>query len=378
MGREAGRGAALNRIKPSLQALLIAAASIALVTIGGVWRPVPDLPSDIPAPVRALVRWDGGWYGEIAQNGYWLHEGGQSPVAFFPLYPLAIRALTFIGVNRWVAGVLISLASALGALALFLRWAKKRQPEAAPWAFLLLALYPFSEYLYGVVYSDALFLLCAVGAFTAVEEDRPWLAALLGALATACRPVAPALVVGLVVRSLERQRIAGKRWRVRDFAPVLAGVGLAAYMGYLAWRFGDPLAFAHVQGAPGWDQEPGWRSWLKLSWFHTIFPKSAPEVAFRLIGHAVLTITALALVVPTWKRLGAGYALYCLIAVGLPAVSSKDFQGLGRYIIAAFPLFLTAAMLLAARPRLRLGVLAVSAGLLVFCAIALGAGGYVS
>ena len=30
----------------------------------------------------------------------------------------------------------------------------------------------------------------------------------------------------------------------------------------------------------------------------------------------------------------------------IPAVSSKDFQGLGRYVIAAFPLFLTLALLL--------------------------------
>ena len=30
---------------------------------------------------------------------------------------------------------------------------------------------------------------------------------------------------------------------------------------------GEPFAFAKVQSAPGWDQQPGWRTWLKVRWF---------------------------------------------------------------------------------------------------------------
>lgn len=361
-------------------ALAIAAVSVALVVAGDLWRPPPAVAADVPAlePFHALVRWDAGWYGEIAANGYWLHPGQQSPVAFFPLYALLIRALTWVGLNRWVAGALISLTCALVALVLFRRWAELlRGPNAATatWA---LALYPFCVYLYGVLYSDALFLVLAVAAFLALEEDRPVLAALLGAFAAATRPVAPALVLGLLARSLERRRATGQPWRLLDFVPALAGLGLVAYMAFLLSQFGDPLAFAHVQGAPGWDQPPGWEAWLKLSWFHTMFPKVAPLVALRLGGHALATLGALALVVPTFKRLGWGYGTYCLVAVGLPAVSSKDFQGLGRYIIAAFPLFLVWAMTLDARPRLRLAWLVGSALVLAFCAVALGTGGYVS
>src|SRR3954468_25006681 len=94
--------------------------------------------------------------------------------------------------------------------------------------------------------------------------------------------------------------------------------------------FDDPLAFAHVQSAPGWDNAPGWHSWLKVAWFETMFPRVAPIVAFRLGGRALVTLVALSLVVPTWKRLGHGYGAYVLVAVGLPALSSHDFQGLGR------------------------------------------------
>ena len=91
-----------------------------------------------------------------------------------------------------------------------------------------------------------------------------------------------------------------------------------------------------------------------------------------------MTALALALVVPTFKRLGLGYGLYALTVVAIPAVSSKDFQGLGRYVIAAFPLFLTAALLLADRPRLRWAIMGGSALALTGCALALGSGAYVA
>ena len=39
------------------------------------------------------VRFDGGWYTKIAAEGYSYLPGAQSTVAFFPAYPLAIRAV---------------------------------------------------------------------------------------------------------------------------------------------------------------------------------------------------------------------------------------------------------------------------------------------
>lgn len=364
---------------PIVRALPVGLLSVVLATVGSlIFPPTNWMPGDVPdvAFIEALVRWDAGWYGEIAQNGYWLKPGQQSPVAFFPLYPMVIRAIAWLGVNRWVAGIAVSFSCAMLALALFHRWAQRVAPEHASSAFWLLALYPFAEYLYGVVYSDALFLLCAVGAFLALEKDRPVVSALLGALACACRPVAPAIVVGLLARSIERRRKAGLALRVIDFVPALAGLGLVAFMSYLEYRFDDALAFAHIQSAPGWDQQPGWRSWLKVSFFETMFPRVAPLVAIRLGGHALVTVGALILAGCTFKRLGWGYGLYTLAVVGIPAISSKDFQGLGRYVFAAFPLFVTFAMM--TKPGPRRIVICVSGVLLMCCAIALGAGGYVA
>ena len=101
-------------------------------------------------------------------------------------------------------------------------------------------------------------------------------------------------------------------------------------------------------------------------------------VAIRLIGHAFVALGALALVPATRRHLGWGYAVYVALAVGLPTISSKDFMGLGRYVLSAFPIFLTLALLMRDKPRLAAGWLVVSGMTLALLAMAWGAGGYVA
>ncbi len=365
-------------MKPLRLALIAAVGAIGLMEVGNAVAPAPVLAGDEPAAVAALSHWDAGWYAEIASHGYWYHPGQQSPVAFFPLFPLVLMGLVKVGLNRWVAGVLASLTFGLVGLWLFSKWARVLRPANATTATELLVLYPFAIYLYGIIYSDGLFLTCVAGAFLFLERDRPVIATLFGVLATACRPVALAVAVGLVVRSLERRRTARLPIRALDLLPVLSLAGITAWMVFLDVNFHDPLAWVHVQAAPGWDQPPGWQTWLKLSWFHTMFPHVAPMIALRLGSHALVTLCSLALLVPTFRRLGFGYGIYCLMVIGIPSLGSKDFQGLGRYAIAAFPLFLTLASLLEGRPRLRLALLVVFAASLGVCAIAFGEGGYVA
>ncbi len=133
-----------------------------------------------------------------------------------------------------------------------------------------------------------------------------------------------------------------------------------------------------VQSAQGWDQMPGWRTWAKVRWAQS-FSWGMPVGDFlRLAGHAAFSVGALALLWPTVKRLGWGYGLYSAAIVGLPMLSSKDFMGMGRYLLAAFPLFLTLALLLRERPRLRLAVMVVSGALMVALSAVYGAAHYVS
>ncbi len=290
-----------------------------------------------------------------------------------------LRGLNQLGHVKFPAGVLLTMVCGVLALVLFTHWARHRADEAtARDAGLLLALYPFAFFLYGAMYSDALFLLLIVGAFLLLERGHLVPAVLLGAMATAARPVAPALVLGLLARRLEWKHERGQRWSVVDLLPVLAATGFLLYVFYLWRTFGEPMAFVKVQSAPGWDQMPGWRTWAKVRWVQSFSWGMKPDDFLRLVGHAAFTVGALALLWPTVKRLGWGYGLYSAAIVGLPTLSSKDFMGMGRYLLAAFPLFLTLALLLRERPRLRLATMALSGGLMVALAAAFGAAQYVS
>lgn len=327
--------------------------------------------------VQAMVRWDSGWYAGIAEEGYWYQPGKQSPVAFFPAYPMAVRAVRWLGVHSYVAGILVSAVCGVLAMWLFFAWARRLvgSEKAFP-ALTLFLVYPFVFYVFGVMYPEALFLSLVIPAFLFLERGNVWLATLFGVLATTCRPVAPAVVMGLVARQIELRLQRGERVRPVDFVPVLAAAGMGGYMAFLGLEFGDPLAFVHVQSAPGWDHEPGWRTWLKVQWFKEMFPRVDPEVGFRLGLHAALTLGALALLVPMKRRLGWGYTIYSAIAVAIPAAGIKDFHGMGRYVMAAFPCVLTLSLLIGERAKLRAGVMIVSAGMGLWWVVRFAQGGW--
>jgi len=190
-------------------------------------------------------------------------------------------------------------------------------------------------------------------------------------VATGARPIGVALVLGLWVRAVERRRqeagLGGPTLADRlgaDRGLLLAPAGLVAYAGYVWARFGSPLAF--MQAERGWHQAPGFRTWLKVAWFRRMSrPPYFDPPHYHLVGNLVATVVALALTVVVVKKLGWGYGVYSVAVIVGAAASTKDFVGMGRYALSAFPCFAAAGALLADRARLRFSVLAGSAGLLV-------------
>ena len=321
--------------------------------------------------VDAFGWWDGWWYAGIARRGYWFFRPDrQSPVAFFPVYPLAMRYLGWLVGGPLVAGFLLAVASGLGTAVLFHRWcAAKIGSARARLAVLLLLLYPFAFYLMGAVYADAVFIVASLAAFLALEHDRPGLAGLAGIVATASRPVGVALVLGLWVLFLERKGLLSRaglraglaRLRPADAGLLLAPLGLVGFCGYLWLRFGEPFAFFDVAGAPGWDQPAGAHTWFKVHWVKAMWNGPWTNGHFgHLAINALATLITVAFIPAVFRRLGWGYGVYVTIAVVATAVATKDFVGMGRYSLAAFPCFAVADDMLFRRPRLAWAVLAVS------------------
>ncbi len=376
----------------------------------------PDYEVTTPHVLEGWYQFDAGWYDRIATRGYDHVPDSQSPVAFFPAYPLAIRAVSpLVGGNEGAAGTLVTFLCGIVSVALFALWSRDHlEARAVPWAIAALLLFPYSWYLVGAVYADALFLAAGLAAFVLLERDRPLLAGLAGAVASGARPVGPAVVLGLVVVTLERrgalvplaartpalgvqrQRAAAtstkaarlERWRSRlrtwlvglgaprsvnwrrlrsgDGWVLLSAGGFVAYSGYLWVRFGDPLLFNSVQRY--WDQPSGPATWVKAHLWGNILLNFADKPRYLLgcLFQGALTVSAILLVPRLIRRFGWGYGLLVFALMGVPLLGSKDFQGTGRYLLAAFPLFALAGEWLADRPpRVRGAVLATSAALLL-------------
>lgn len=302
--------------------------------------------------IETLARWDTGWYFHIAEDGYFYDgPGRQAAVAFFPAYPAIVRVVAFALRDTIVSGVVVTLLSALAASVVFVHWASARLGRtAATTALLLLYAYPFSYFLFGAVYSDALFLLAAIGAFALLERDQPVLAGLVGAVATAGRPVGLAVVVGLVAVAVQR-RGGWRAVRWRDAGVLVAGMGFAAYMAYLAWRFGEPFAFSKVQTAEGWNRQINLEMIAKVDFYRRWRDFGWTLVNVVLALQALLSLIALALVPRVARRFGWGYAVYVVAVLGLPLATSSDFLAMGRYLLPAFPVFAAGGELL---ERLRL------------------------
>jgi hypothetical protein len=333
--------------------------------------------------VHAFDWWDGWWYVGIARRGYrFFHPERQSPVAFFPLYPLLIRATARLVGGAVLAGFLLTVVSGLGAAVVFHRWCLTRfGSRTARTAVLLLLLYPFAFYLMGAVYADALFLFTAVAAFLALECDRPVVAGLCAALATATRPVGIAVVLGLWVLALQRRGVLDRLrgpdrtpWygllhllRRADLGLLLAPGGLVAFCVFLWIRFSSPFAFLETAGAAGWDQPAGFHTWFKIHWIKAMWHGPWTNGHFgHLLINALATFVVVAFIPAVVRRLGWGYGIFAIVAVVLTAVSTKDFVGMGRYTLAAFPCFAVAADILSRRPWLaRVALTACAAGLLM-------------
>lgn len=121
--------------------------------------------------------WDAAHYLLLAGEGY---SKDLPSAAFYPLWPMVIRAGTAIGLHPLVVGLL--MANALSALAwVFLHRLTVRMfgPDVANWSLAFLVVHPGSLFCQ-FPYSEGLFLLELVVLFRALERGR-WVGAMAAA-----------------------------------------------------------------------------------------------------------------------------------------------------------------------------------------------------
>lgn len=297
---------------------------------------------------QIFAAWDSGWYFDIASRGYYFNAHGQSSIAFFPLYPMLMRAgaWPFGGTDKaiWTAGILVSCLAFAGALLAIHRLTERifGDREVARRAVLYLAIFPFSLF-FTRVYAESAFLLTSVLAVSRAYDGRWWRAGMWGALATLARP--NGILIGLPLALLALGgRPAAPVLASRFTALLLIPVALAGYGAYVYTLSGDPLAWLSAQAHWGYSLgHPPWQQLLKMIGrivkygFHDYFFVST-MAPFRLF-HGVVALIFLALTPAIFKRLGVAMGAYVLASLLVP-LSGNALEGVGRYAAVLFPAFM--------------------------------------
>lgn len=242
--------------------LIVVATRLGIVLVAYIADPlISDGGNNSPPRVNLIVevltaRWDSAFYFDIVNNGYFYTDETLSSVAFFPLLPLLVRTLAPVFGSAAAAGIIVVHSALFGAAIMFYRlvdmeWGAEIA-ERAVWYLLIFPMSFFGSF----VYSESLFLCTSIGALLCARRGYWGIAACLGIGAALSR------FVGIVVAPMlllewwmGRRRTHGRPPRWAALAACAVPLGTVAYMLYLGYTFGDPLAF--VNASVAWGRSPG-------------------------------------------------------------------------------------------------------------------------
>jgi hypothetical protein len=319
------------------------------------WLPfehIRDAPRNLSEAVQNWHRWDTTWYVIIAESGY--HSDPRS-AAFFPLYPLLVKAVNpVVPGDAFLAALVVSVLACYAALVVVHRLAADLLgAELGRRTTFYLIAFPTGFFLLAG-YNESLFIALAVGSMYAMRRQRWWLAGVLAGLASASRVAGLLLAVVFVYEYLRQRNFSLRALRPDALWVALAPTGLVAYAAYCASAFHDPLFFQKQQAV--WFRSGFTTPWTPMRQAAQLIaqdplllsPAAIRNLINLLSALGVLLLLYLALVGP-W-RLGAGSGYLVLFAgmdILLPLLSGvhSDYplSGIWRFALECLPVFMVLA-----------------------------------
>jgi Gpi18-like mannosyltransferase len=327
---------------PRIMLVFLVTRLLVLVVLVAVEATQPAPPEGIRADDRpilgSLTAWDGGYYLDIVENGYRAEADPFPNYAFFPAYPVLVRAATLVtGGDISLAAVLVSNVALFAALLAFYALSLRHlSPDRAIWAqwFLLLAPGAIG---FSMSYTEGLFLIFACGAFFTAETRRPWATGILLTLAALTRVPGVLLLLPILVMYIGRDGLRP----TRDWIPLLLPVvALGLFFLYLWDLTGDPLATFSAQDfwrSTGPNAEEVVSAQLNETSEATMVISTAPSY---VIGVWIATIAFYAFLFVYFRhdRLPAAYWIVALLGI-VGVFASGKLLSAPRYIVASFPFY---------------------------------------
>ena len=319
------------------------------------WLPfehIRDAPRNLSEAIQNWHRWDTTWYVIIAESGY---RADPRSVAFFPLYPVLVRAAnTVVPGDAFLASLVVSVLACLAALVVVHRLASDLMGgELGRRTTFYLIAFPTGFFLIAA-YNESLFIALAVGSLYAMRRRNWWLAGLLAGFASACRVAGVLLAVVFVFEYLRQRDFAPRRVRPDLLWVALAPTGLLAYAAYCWSAFGDPLFFQKQQAV--WFRDGYTAPWtpmlqaLRLIQSDPLLlsPTAIRNLINLIAAIGVIVLLCLAVSGPWRLGPGSGYlVLFAAMNILLPLMSGvqSDYplSGVWRFALECLPVFMVLA-----------------------------------
>jgi hypothetical protein len=328
----------------------------------------------------SVDRFDSSYYLSIANHGFGRFSTGR--VAFFPVYPLLIRALSLGTRSGVVAGVVISAGSFLAVLVFLHRLTELELGRRAADATVLLVAFAPLSFFFTAVYTESLFLLLSVASVLAARRERWMLAGMLAVLGTLTRPTGVLLAVPLVIMRFRTRPRVQRRvdpqlgWALIPIATLTAYMMLLRAEGY-PWLapFRAQAKWARATVGPIGGIVDGIKYAVRgvgaiangSAIYHPTlygpFTASAENVLLCLV-----LLLAGALLVLCLRRLPLAYGAYAAVTLAVCLSSPRGANPLGsldRFVLTIFPLWMAAGAWVA-KHRLERVAVAVGSILLIF------------
>ena len=335
--------------------LAAAAADHRLHWPGG---PVPVHGASTTHTLSILSYWDGVWYRTVAEQGYLLIPGRQSDPAFFPLFPIVLRALRGLGFSFLTTGILVANGAFVIGILAFYELSRRLLPaDVARASALIAAFFPMS-FVFSMTYPEGLVLAALTLALVFALDGRWTLSAVAGAAAALGRPEALFFALPLAAVAVSRSRVSGRRANGRAIGAAFAPLAsVAAFPLYLGWALHNVSAWSGAQQAWGRSFELGG----VVDAFHQLFERGQTPWLWR---DAAFCLIYLALIAAA-RRVGISWPwLVAAAALVLLPLASGTFMSDARFGVLALPAYWGVGAL-ARRRIVRLPVLVLSAALLV-------------
>ena len=290
-------------------------------------------------------RWDSGWYMNIALHGYSsspAYESVQSSIAFFPLFPMAVRAVLWVlpsSMQNQSAALLVGVGLANAALLVALVAIRQlvvqfADEHAARRAVIYVVTFPTGFFL-SCFYPESLFLAMSALACLLATRNRWLMASFVGAMAALSRPHGMTILLPLLWLYLS-----SREWRVRRVRWDILYLLLipAALAGFLLLVYPLTRNLLAPFGA-----QAAWHRHLSSPW-STLTSSLYFEGAITRIQQ-VLAVTVFVFSLWALTRLPSrGYGLYALV-ITIPSLMSGTLMGIGRHAAVVFPLYIMLAVM---------------------------------